>query len=404
MSLRTKLTRLQALQADREKPPVNLATELQQRLARIDRTHYPNGSKVRQQEAMEDRLTKQLKGYQISTGLIRIKRRIPLHRSMGRYVLSLPHRQPVLPGDGELANRRQVYFDTETTGLSGGSGTLAFLFGFAVVEPDSLRVTQYLMTRYAAEATMLEAISKMLSFDDRLVSYNGKCYDLPLMNTRYRMRHMQARLNDLPHLDLLHVVRRLFASSWPNCRLITLEQRLLGLTRNNDLPGSEAPAAWFDFLRAGRMARLERLVAHNLQDILSLAMAHRMLTRVIAQPERHGVDIASLARWLAHNDRTAAYHLLQRQQTLPLSGKRLLGQLARQFGDWALAVKTWEGLSQNGCRSATEQLAKYHEHISKDLENARYYCEQLPTDEGQQRRLHRIVSKLNRQQIQPALH
>jgi hypothetical protein len=402
MTLRAKLSRLQALKENRQQLPVASPTELQQRLGRVVRTRLANDLKTQHHESTEKALVRRLKGYQVSEGLIRIYRRIPLNGSIGRHPLSLLQQQPILPGDKGLANRRQVYFDTETTGLSGGSGSLAFLFGYALVEQDSLAVTQYLITRFAGEAAMLEAISSMLRLEDRLVSYNGKCYDLPLMKTRYRMRNLPEMLDRLPHLDLLHVVRRLFGSNWPDCRLLTLEQRLLGLKRYNDLPGSEAPEAWFDFVRAGNRARLVRVVEHNLQDILSLAMAHAVLTRVIQQPEHHDADIAALARWLADSDTAAAYTLLKRQrQTLSPSGKRLLGQLARRDGNWALAVETWEALSQSGCRSATEQLAKYHEHISKDLENAKYYCEQLPVDEKQQHRLNRIADKLYRQSIQP---
>lgn len=404
MSLRARLSRLQGLQDEDQARPVEAGTALHQRLARIDPTRHRGVTGMQQQGATQARLARQFKGHLVSDGLIRIERRLPLRGTMGRHALSLLQQHPALPGDGELAHRRQVYFDTETTGLSGGSGTLAFLCGFAVVEQDSLRVTQYLITRYAAEPAMLEGITSLLGMDDRLVSYNGKSYDLPLMNTRYRMASMQPFLDGLPHLDLLYTVRRLFRKPWPDCRLITLEQRLLGLTRHNDLPGSEAPAAWFDLLRAGRTARLERLVAHNLQDILSLAMVHTVLVRVVEEPRRHGADITALAGWLAHSDAPAAYGLLKRQHRgLPLRGRRLLGQLARRFGDWELAIETWEGLSRQGCRNATEQLAKYHEHISRDLENARYYCERLPKDEAQQRRLKRIACKLHGQGIQPGL-
>ncbi|WP_316364873.1 ribonuclease H-like domain-containing protein [Candidatus Thiodiazotropha sp. CDECU1] len=405
MTLSAKLSRLQALKADKGQQPVTSATDLQQRLARIDRTRLPGGSKLQQQKSAEERLARQLKGYPVSEGLIRIYRRIPLHGCMGRYPLSLLQQQPRLPGEAAMANHRHVYFDTETTGLSGGSGTLAFLFGFATIEPESLQLTQYLITRFAGETAMLEAINGILGIEDRLVSYNGKSYDLPLMKTRYRMHDMPAQLDQLPHLDLLHPIRRLFRNTWPDCRLVTLEQRLLGLQRLNDLPGSEAPQAWFDFIRAGRTARLAGVVEHNLQDILSLAMTHVALTQVIDQPERHGVDIAALARWQADHDTRAAYALLKRHRhTLPLSGKRLLGRLARRFGDWGLATETWDALSQMGCRSATEQLAKYYEHISRDLKRAQHYCERLPIDADQQRRLNRIVNKLYVQEMQPLLH
>ncbi|MCU7942324.1 MAG: ribonuclease H-like domain-containing protein [Candidatus Thiodiazotropha sp. (ex Cardiolucina cf. quadrata)] len=405
MTLGTKLSRLRALKKDRGQQPVASATDLRHRLARIDRTRPSDDAKGRLQASIEERLAKQLKGYQISDGLIKIQRRIPLHGSMGRHPLSLLKQQPVLPGDRAVANRRQVYFDTETTGLSGGSGTLAFLFGFAVVEQENLETTQYLITRFAGENAMLERINSILSPDDRLVSYNGKCYDIPLMNTRYRMRNIPAILDRLPHLDLLHAVRRLFGRTWPDCRLMTLEQRLLGLKRHNDLPGSEAPEAWFDCVTTGATARLARVVDHNFQDIISLPMAHAVLARVIEHPENHDADIAALAHWLTDSDKTAAYTLLMRQrQRLSISGKRLLGRLARRFGNWELAVEIWEALSRGGCRQATEQLAKYHEHVSKDLEHAKYYCELLPVDDKQRRRLNRILLKRYRQGIQPALH
>jgi uncharacterized protein YprB with RNaseH-like and TPR domain len=404
MKLSAKLSRLQALKGTPQQP-ARVSSDLQRRLAQIDRTNPVGGPKQQQQKAAEERLARQLKAYPMDEGLIRIYRRIPLHGCMGRHPLSLLQQQPRLPGETALAKRRQVYFDTETTGLSGGSGTLAFLFGFAIVEEESLQLTQYLMTRFAGEAAMLEAINSILHIEDRLVSYNGKSYDHPLMMTRYRMHNIPALLDQLPHLDLLHSVRRLFRNSWPDCRLMTLEQRLLGLQRHNDLPGSAAPKAWFDFIKTGTTERLVRVVEHNLQDLLSLAMAHAVVTQVVDQPQRHGADIAALARWQADHDTTAAYALLKRhREILPLSGKRLLGRLARRFGDWELALETWEMLSQAGCPSATEQLAKYHEHISHDLQLAKHYCEQLPTDNDQQRRLHRITHKLYRQHIQPPLH
>ncbi|MES9969797.1 MAG: ribonuclease H-like domain-containing protein [Candidatus Thiodiazotropha sp.] len=404
MTLRAKLSRLQAFKEGRGQQPVASTTDLQQRLARINRTRLPGESK-QQQKSAEARLARQLKGYPVSEGLLRIYRRIPLHGSMGRYPLSLLQQQPRLPGESGLADRRHVYFDTETTGLSGGSGTLAFLFGFATVEQECLQLTQFLITRFAGEAAMLEAIDKVLSVEDRLVSYNGKRYDLPLMKTRYRMCNRPTLLDQLPHLDLLHPTRRLFRSAWPDCRLMTLEQRLLGLERQNDMPGSAAPQAWFDFIKTGATARLARVVEHNTQDILSLAMAHVALTHAIEQPQHHGADIAALARWQADHDPGAAYALLKRyQQTLPMSGKRLLGRLARGFSDWELALEVWEGLAQKGCQSATEQLAKYHEHISRDLKRAKHYCEQLPIDDDQQRRMKRIACKLYGEEIQPSLH
>ncbi|MEW8337479.1 MAG: ribonuclease H-like domain-containing protein [Candidatus Thiodiazotropha sp.] len=404
MSLRARLSRLQGQPGSAAPLSARADSDLRRRLARIKGRRHAAIRQDPDQATRDETLARALKGYPIGDGLIQISRRIPLEGSMGQLPLSLLAETPRLPGEQLQAHRRQVYIDTETTGLSGGSGTLAFLVGMAHVEGDAIRVTQYMITRFAAEGAMLDAFALALSGEDRLISYNGKSYDLPLLGTRYRMQRRADDLNRLPHLDLLHPVRRLFSSRWPDCRLITLEQRLLGLHRHNDLPGSAAPEAWFDFVRSGSTPRLARVVHHNRQDLLSLALAHAALTQVISQPQRHGADVAALARWLADSDKKAAYDLLKQQrQRLPPAGKALLGRLAKGLGDWALAQQIWQGLAQRGCRNAAEQLAKYHEHVSKDLETAKYYCEQLPADEAQRRRLKRIENKLFRRAIQPEL-
>jgi hypothetical protein len=291
-----------------------------------------------------------------------------------------------------------VYLDTETTGLSGGSGTLAFLVGLAVVEADCIRLTQFLLTRFAAEAALLAALGADLSQQDLLVSYNGKSYDLPLLHTRFRMQGMNSPFDGLPHLDLLHPVRRLFASQWPDCRLTSLEQQLLGFSRSNDLPGSEAPAAWFSYIRDGHGDRLTRVVDHNRQDIVSLAVAHHALAQAIEQPGTFAIDPYALARWLADTDRAAARRLLQSHEPgLGDDGKRLLGRLLRLDGDWHAAIRIWEGLAAGGCRDSLERLAKYHEHVSRDLAAARRCCSLLPPGPEQQQRRKRIERKLQRQ-------
>ncbi len=104
-----------------------------------------------------------------------------------------------------------------------------------------------------------------------LVSYNGKCYDAPLLATRYRLARLPNPLAGLAHLDLLHPVRRHWKGQWENCRLATAERQLLGVVREDDLPGSEAPAAWLTYLRGGSAANLRRVAEHNAQDLKSLA-------------------------------------------------------------------------------------------------------------------------------------
>ncbi|MEJ2455399.1 MAG: ribonuclease H-like domain-containing protein [Candidatus Thiodiazotropha sp.] len=405
IDLKSKLSRLQGQSGRRQSAiqPLSAGSELRRRLdsIRLDRLSPPPQIDAK---TTDETLAQRLKGYLIADGVIRIEQRLSLDGRLGRHPLKLLRNASQLPGEGREAHLRQVYIDTETTGLSGGSGTLAFLIGIAVVERDALVVTQYLITRFAGEPGMLTAFARTLTSDDRLVSYNGKSFDLPLMITRYRMQGLSHPFDGKLHLDLLHTVRRLFNRRWPDCRLATLEQRLLGFKRRNDLPGSEAPAAWTDYVRQGRAEKLVLVVEHNRQDIVSLALAHTALSQAIAAPESHGVDIVALARWISRHDETKAYTMLKAAaQPLDDRGKRLLGHLARRAGDWWRALPLWEELATRGCEDSMEQLAKYHEHISRDFDVASRYCKQLKPGMKQSRRLQRIEEKRYRQMLQPAM-
>lgn len=166
---------------------------------------------------------------------------------------------------------RLLHFDTETTGLAGGTGTRAFMIGAADWVDGRFRIRQLTITTMAAESAMLRTFAQWLNPDTVLVSYNGKCYDAPLLATRYRLARLSNPLAGLGHLDLLHPVRRHWKQQWPNCRLATAERQLLGVVREDDLPGSEAPAAWLTYLRGGSARNLRRVAAHNAQDLKSLA-------------------------------------------------------------------------------------------------------------------------------------
>jgi uncharacterized protein YprB with RNaseH-like and TPR domain len=166
---------------------------------------------------------------------------------------------------------RLLHFDTETTGLAGGTGTRAFMIGAADWQGGRLRIRQLTITTMAAETAMLRTFAGWLDEDTVLVSYNGKCYDAPLLATRYRLARLPNPLAGRDHLDLLHPVRRHWKHEWPNCRLATAERQLLGVVREDDLPGSEAPAAWLTYLRGGSARNLRRVAAHNAQDLKSLA-------------------------------------------------------------------------------------------------------------------------------------
>jgi uncharacterized protein YprB with RNaseH-like and TPR domain len=179
---------------------------------------------------------------------------------------------------------RLLHFDTETTGLAGGTGTRAFMIGAADWLDGRFRIRQLTLTTMAAETAMLHTFAEWLSGDIVLVSYNGKCYDAPLLATRYRLARLPNPLAGLAHLDLLHPVRRHWKRQWPNCRLATAERQLLGVVREDDLPGAEAPAAWLTYLRGGSARNLRRVAAHNAQDLKSLAGVLLHMARCPATP------------------------------------------------------------------------------------------------------------------------
>ncbi|RAO74850.1 ribonuclease H-like domain-containing protein [Dyella jiangningensis] len=172
--------------------------------------------------------------------------------------------------DAWIEPERLLLFDTETTGLSGGTGTRAFMIGVGDWHEGHFRERQLLITTLAGEAAMLDCFAAWLKPESVLVSYNGKSYDAPLLKTRFRLQRRASPLDGLMHIDLLHPVRRRWRGAWENCRLATAERQLLQVVREDDLPGSEAPAAWLGFLRGGSAAPLHRVAHHNSQDLRSL--------------------------------------------------------------------------------------------------------------------------------------
>jgi len=394
MNLKSRLTHLktQAGAGVASPAPKSTVSGLRTRIAQLEKR-----SPEKRGPAAGSTVATALGGETIADGLIRIHKRFPLTGTLGSIALQSLRKRPLLPGEPENGNLRRVYIDTETTGLSSGSGTLAFLIGIAVVEDDAIELIQFLMTRFAAEAASLSAFAETLFPDDQLVSYNGKSYDLPLLISRFRMQAMQHPFDGLPHLDLLHPVRRLFNRSWDDCRLISLEQNLLGFSRVDDLPGSEAPAAWFSYIRSGRGEQLIKVVEHNRQDVVSLAVTHSALTQAIEQPQAFNVDLYALARWLSESSEDDARELLQSHaDEVCDDGKRLLGHLARRAGHWPQAIAIWEVLAAAGCTDSLERLAKYHEHISKDLAAARRCCNLLPGNAACEHRRQRIEGKISR--------
>jgi hypothetical protein len=272
--------------------------------------------------------------------------------------------------------RACVFMDTETTGLAGGTGTLVFLLGMARFSQGTLDLVQLLVTGFQGERAMLEEARVFLHGADSLVTFNGRSFDSPLLAARYRLSGLSDPFVELQHVDLLHPTRRAFKHRWPDCRLQTVERRLLGVERVGDLPGSQAPQAWFDWVRHGRHEALPGVCAHNRLDLLSLAVLPAALQRSHDDPLASGANVLAWAKHQARNDagggsEQASFEYLQRHRAgLDVNGCLELARLARRRGDWSLAVEIWEGLAEDGEHAAIEHLAKYFEHHQRDYARA----------------------------------
>jgi uncharacterized protein YprB with RNaseH-like and TPR domain len=275
---------------------------------------------------------------------------------------------------------RWAFLDTETTGLAGGSGTYAFLIGVGRICPEGFRVRQFFMRDYGEEASLLWRLAEHLEEFDVLVTYNGKTYDQPLLETRYRMARARPPFARLAHLDLLHGARRLWKLRLESCRLVELENQILGVEREGDLPGEMIPYVYFEFLRTQQAWRVVPIFHHNSVDILTTACLAGIVPFAFrdpaAAPLRHGSDFVGLARWLLKGERREeCLGLLRRAVELGLPDDLLfrtlwdIGQIEKRLGREAAFLAVVEELAEgrNPYRAAAlEALAKHYEHREKN--------------------------------------
>ena len=273
-----------------------------------------------------------------------------------------------------------AFLDTETTGLAGGTGTYAFLVGVGSIDAEGFRLRQFFMRDYGEEASLLARLAEHLARFDVLITYNGKAYDQPLLETRYRMARARHPFDRLEHLDLLFGARRLWKLRLESCRLVDLENQILGVERQGDLPGEMIPYYYFDYLRTQQAFRLVPIFHHNATDILSLACLTAIVPLAFRAPEEaalhHGADLIGLARWLLAAERhEEALRLLRRAVDLGLTDALLfktlwdVAAIEKRLGRAQAALEALRELtaSRNPYRArAFEELAKHYEHGARD--------------------------------------
>ncbi len=394
MNLKQRIDTLQG-QRGRATPPAS--AEVSDLTARIRRMQASGRQRRRPPAISEAELARRLRAELAAPGLIRIERRLPLTKVHGKAQLgALTQGLEGLPAAQGLDPQRLVFLDTETTGLAGGAGTTVFLLGLARLEGRHLVVRQYLLSRFEGEAAMLEQAARWIGEDSVLVTYNGKRFDIPLLTTRALLAGRTEPFSTRQHLDLLYPVRRAFASRWADCRLATAETNLLGFRRQNDLPGSEAPAAWQDWMRHNDPSRLPAIGLHNLWDLLSLVGLLPALAATFQSPLRTGGDPLGVAKsWLDAGQETRALGVLRANcVNLKPEGQLLLGQMLARAGDWRHALPLLRRLAEQGNAAAKERLAKYYEHVARDFGQALDLARALPAEMDPPRRVQRLRRKL----------
>ena len=283
----------------------------------------------------------------------------------------------VMAGDRSLAGfdlGRAVFLDTETTGLSGGAGTAAFLVGLGYVRGDRFVIRQYVMRDYHEEAALLAEVARELREFDFLVTFNGRSDDVPLLETRYRLNRDRWPLGDARHLDLLHPARRLWKARLESCRLQVLEADLLGIRRDEDVPGDQIPQIWFDYLRTRDARAIVRVLEHNRLDVLSLAALAVLAAQWVEEPHAHDArDLFSLARVLERAeqlDRSDEHYRRALDGPMPVDMRvhalLRLASRARRRGDMDTAYELLVQGAQMRDVRALRALAIHCEHRRRD--------------------------------------
>ena len=368
-------------------------------------------------------------------GFYLVRHDFPLDTQHGRVPLAaalevLPEHVALAACDPELDefdSNRALFIDAETTGLAGGTGTVAFLVGIGYFTEDAFRLEQCFMRDYDDEEPMLEYLGKRFREYDAVVTYNGKSFDVPLIRTRFIQNRIPFPLDDAVHLDLVHAARRFWRRRLQDCSLGNIERAVLGVERHGDVPGYEIPERWFDYLHSRDARPLEGVFYHHRMDILSLAALTAWVARCVDAEGggfEHTQDKLSLIR----------VHFLRRQYALVIQHAQPLleseaddvirrecleymGFAHKRLHQWAPMQEAWEMLAREsrGSILARLELAKHHEHRTRDLLEAERVCaealqfletreslgfgdevSQAPQVEVFRRRLHRIQRKLGK--------
>jgi uncharacterized protein YprB with RNaseH-like and TPR domain len=336
---------------------------------------------------------------------VEIKRREPVQIFENSYVLAANYGQiPIsmglqIPADilGFLSREAAfdgldlstaVFLDLETTGLAGGTGTVPFLVGLAYFRDERFKVTQFFLNEMAEEDRLVRELAQFVSdmgFKS-IVTYNGKAFDMPLVETRFAMHRTPCPLRGLPHLDFLFSARSLWKHKYDSCRLFSLAQQICQAERSEDIPGAEIPLRYFQYIRSGDFSLIEPILYHNQEDLLSLlgvvVAGSILVERHRASAERgeaDAMDLFGVAKLFEKaGDATKSVALLEqalaqgRGLTAEVSqvARKKLSHHFKKSKDWDKALSFWQEAAAGDEIDSFREMAMYYEHKARDFGEA----------------------------------
>lgn len=341
----------------------------------------------------KDDITAELGGTELENyggTIFRKKYSFPLSHRHGRFCLREVHnpgpesmRQMMTVGEEFRVNCEDLLFiDTETTGL-GGTGTTVFLVGVGYFAGNSFIIKQFLMRDVDEEAALLTAVRKLLGEFSLLISFNGKCFDVPVLTNRFVLNRME-QVNIREHLDLIYPARRIW-SYLDSCALSNLEQQVLDVKRGDDLPGEEVPSYYFRYLQEGNSEYLQPILRHNLVDIKSLVSLLILLNRIYTDNFEIELSARELYNLARYQERKKLLHISIKNyekayqkasgEFINKEIEKMLSWQYKRAGKWDQALNIWEKMmkADRGKLFPYIEMAKFYEHKRKNFKQALDY-------------------------------
>jgi hypothetical protein len=393
MDLKERLSRLASVSKPREETTSQVISELRQRLGRLlepKKTYQKKGIFPIEQL---------VKGEIVSTPdgeTFQVKEYFPSHFRCGEMTLGEILNIPTYPAHllskderlKELDLQKTLFLDTETTGLTGGTGTFVFMVGLGFFQQDGFLIQQFFMRDYSEERASLLLMRDLLESFQFLVTFNGRHYDIPLLETRFILSRIASKIKEMPNFDLLYPSRKIWKGAYENCRLVTLESKLLGMERSDDIPSEWIPSLYFDYIQTGDARKIHRVFYHNQMDILSMVALSGRIHLIYHDPQaaqpRKGIEHFSLGRLFwdhgYHEKAIPCFEIALKRcdDDLGWDVMKWLSMAFKKTGQEEKAKSLWEEMMSWPYQKDPFpyiELAKYYEHRLKDWEKSIAYVD-----------------------------